>query len=164
MEMLRQLFGSSEGISWGQEMARAALVFLYGLAAIRLAGRRLFGKWAALDIVVSIIVGSNLSRTLTGNAPLLGTLLATTLLLAVHWLLSHAVARWVWASILVEGRPCELASNARQTPDAAHRWLFSKADLDEAVRQAGLSDISDARQIVLEPSGKISVLWRTGAG
>jgi hypothetical protein len=38
------------------------------------AGRRVFGRWAALDIVVAIVVGSNLSRALTGAAQLGGTL------------------------------------------------------------------------------------------
>ena len=50
------------------------------------------------------MVGSNLSRALTGNAHLWGTLAATTLLMALHWLLSHAAARSPWLSHLVEGR------------------------------------------------------------
>ena len=64
------------------------MIFVFGLALVRLAGRRVFGKWAALDIVVSIIIGSNLSRALTGNAPLWGTLAGTALLMALHWLLA----------------------------------------------------------------------------
>src|SRR4051794_9298062 len=90
---LIDIFGATSHITWLQECARGVLIFFYGLALVRLAGRRVFGKWAALDIVVSIIVGSNLSRALTGNAELWGTLAATTLLILLHWILAHAAAR-----------------------------------------------------------------------
>lgn len=56
-----------------------------GSPAVRIAGKRVFGKWAALDIIVSIMAGSNLSRALTGNAPLGGTLAATSLLMGLHY-------------------------------------------------------------------------------
>jgi len=55
------------------------VIFAFGLALVRLAGRRVFVRWAALDIVVAVVVGSNLSRALTGTAPLGGTLAASTL-------------------------------------------------------------------------------------
>lgn len=83
------LFGPQGHPLWWQECARAALIFAYGLALVRIAGRRVFGKWSALDIIVSVIVGSNLSRALTGSAPLFGTLAATTLLMALHWVLAQ---------------------------------------------------------------------------
>jgi uncharacterized membrane protein YcaP (DUF421 family) len=55
---------------------RGLSVFLFGLALLRVFGRTAFGKQSPLDIVVAIVVGSNLSRTLTGNAPLLPTFAA----------------------------------------------------------------------------------------
>ena len=38
------------------------------------------------------------------------------------------------------------------------RHAVSEADLSEALRSAGLDDPAGTRRIVLEPSGKISVL------
>ena len=93
MQLLNAVFGETGRVDLAQECARAALVFLYGFAAVRLTGRRVFGKWAALDIIASIIIGSNLSRALTGSAPLWGTLAATSVLLALHWMLAQAAAR-----------------------------------------------------------------------
>ena len=103
------IFGSGPDLAWYQECARAVLIFLYGLALVRIAGRRIFGKWSALDIVVSIIIGSNLSRALTGGAQLWGTLAATTLLVALHWVLARLVVASPGFSRIVEGRPAELA-------------------------------------------------------
>ncbi len=152
------VFGTKDHITPLQECARALLIFVYGLALVRLAGKRAFGKWAALDIVVSIIVGSNLSRMLTGSAPLLGTLLATTLLMGLHWLLAKAAAYSPGLAHAVEGRAAILVQAGRLAAAAARRHSVTEADLDEALRDKGLERVEEARQVTLEPSGKITVL------
>jgi uncharacterized membrane protein YcaP (DUF421 family) len=151
------IFGGGQHIGIGQECARAVVVLLYGLVLVR-AGRRVFGKWSAIDIVVSVILGSNLSRALTGNAPFLGTLIASTLLLALHWLLVAAAARWRIVSRIVEGAPVTLARDGRVLHGARIRHAVTEADLHEALRQSGLTDAAGTRLITLEPSGKITVL------
>lgn len=152
------IFGSGSDLVWYQECARAALMFVYGLVLVRIAGRRIFGKWSALDIVVSIVIGSNLSRTLTGSAPLWGTLAATTLLVALHWVLARLVAASPGFSRIVEGRSIELARHGEPSASAWRRYAVSESDLGEALRQAGIADIADAMIVTLEPSGKITVL------
>ena len=158
MHALDSLFGPDGHISAAQECARAALVLFYGLLLVRFAGRRVFGRWAAIDIVVSIVVGSNLSRALTGNAPLWGTLVASTLLMFLHWMLAQAAAHWPLVSRLVEGRARELGRDGRITHRKDLRVAISDADLAEALRQAGVERAEDTRLVMLEPSGKISVL------
>ncbi len=158
MNWINNIFGGAAPIGWAQECARAALIFFYGLALVRLAGRRVFGKWAALDIIVSIVIGSNLSRTLTGNAPLFGTLAATTLLFALHWILAHAATRFAPLSTMLEGRAVILAEGGRARSGALHRNAITQADLEEALRGAGLNDLGQTRLLMLEPSGKITVL------
>lgn len=156
-----QVFGETSHVSVLQECARAVVIFAYGLLLVRVAGRRIFGKWAAVDIIVSIIVGSNLSRTLTGNAPMLGTLAATTLLVILHWLLAHLAARSRTVSHIVEGRAVDLGDADGLDPKARINHAVSEADLDEALRQSGIERVEDARKLTLEPSGKISVLKKS---
>lgn len=158
MHGLDQIFGVNPSVSWQQECARTALILVYGLALVRLVGRRVFGKWTALDIVVSIMVGSNLSRALTGNAQLFGTLAATTLLMVLHWGLSRASAESKFLSKVFEGSPVKLGSGLAPDTRALRRHSVSETDLAEALRQAGISDLSIAKTITLEPSGKITVL------
>ncbi len=156
--MQASIFGSDGHVTWFQECARAAVVFAYGLAVVRVAGRRVFGKWAALDIIVSVIVGSNLSRALSGQAALTGTLAATTFLMAMHWVLAQAAARSRWFAMMVEGTPIELGRNGSVDRSLLRRHSVSERDLDEALRQSSAEDVGNTRHIVLEPSGKITVL------
>jgi uncharacterized membrane protein YcaP (DUF421 family) len=157
--MLNDLFGPAGGqITAAQECARAVLVFVYGLMLVRLAGRRVFGKWSALDIIVSIILGSNLSRCLTGSAPLWGTLAASALLMIFHWLLAQAAARSTTLSHVLEGRAVRLGQGGRIDARTLARHAVSEPDINEALRGVGLEHHSGSRLIMLEPSGKISIL------
>jgi uncharacterized membrane protein YcaP (DUF421 family) len=156
---LTQLIGPSQHeISASQMSIRALIVFIYGLALVRIAGRRIFGRWSALDIVVSVVIGSNLSRAMTGNAPLMAVLVASTLLIAVHWLLSLALAHSRMLSRLIEGKPIHLARDGKLDEKLAKWRGVSEADLHEALRQNGVLDVRETRLITLEPGGKISVI------
>jgi len=153
-----EIFGPDGQLTWWQECDRAVVVFFYGLALVRLGGRRVFGKWAALDIVVSIIVGSNLSRALTGSASVGGTLAATTVLMAMHWVLAQIAARSDWLARIVEGTPLALARDGAMHRSTSLRDAVSRNDIEEALRQAGVERVADTRLITVEPSGKITVL------
>jgi uncharacterized membrane protein YcaP (DUF421 family) len=158
MMSIDDIFGPTGHVTWAQECARAALIFFYGLVLVRIAGRRVFGQWTALDIIVGIVTGSTLSRALTGNADLFGTLAATTLLMALHWTLAHVSARSPAWSRLLEGPPIRLAEKGHVDRDLLKRHAVSQASLEQALRSAGVENPTAARLIVLEPSGKISVL------
>jgi uncharacterized membrane protein YcaP (DUF421 family) len=155
---LEMIFGAGPDLTWWQECNRAVLIFIYGLILLRVAGRRMFGRWSALDIVGSIIVGSNLSRALTGNAPFWGTLAATTFLVMLHWVLAHLVARSPRLSRLVEGHGVKLAVDGQLDRRSVLRAAVSEKDLNEALRASGVQDLSKTRLVTLEPSGKITVL------
>lgn len=156
MTFWTDLFGTEHSLTLGQECVRAVLIFVYGLLLVRLAGRRLFGKWAALDIIVAVLIGSNLSRALTGGAPLAGTLAATTLLVFLHWLISQAAARSRILSRLVEGRGVELVRDGKIDSRVAAWHSVSRADIDEALRRTGIQHIEDAARVTLEPSGNMT--------
>jgi uncharacterized membrane protein YcaP (DUF421 family) len=158
MSFSAEIFGTNSDLSWWQECARAVVILFYGLALVRVAGRRVFGKWSALDIVVSIIVGSNLSRALTGSASMMGTLLATTLLMLLHWILAQLAARSPRVSELLEGAQIVLVRDGKVDRARLRKQSISHADLNEALRQQSLEHVGHARLISLEPSGKITVL------
>jgi hypothetical protein len=69
------LLGSdAQHILWWQMCIRAVFVFLFGLTVLRVFGRKAFGKQCSVNIVLAIVIGSNLSRTLTASAPFVPTL------------------------------------------------------------------------------------------
>src|SRR4051812_43793837 len=87
------VFGVQNHLTTFQEGARAILIFTYGLLLLRTSGSRMFGHWSALDIVITIMVGSALARAMTGSAPLVGTMVAAAIMAFLHVALGHWVAR-----------------------------------------------------------------------
>lgn len=157
------IFGVQNHLSTGQEGARAVLIFFYGLVLLRLSGPRAFGHWSALDIVMSIIVGSALARAMTGSAPLLGTMLAAAVMSGLHVLLAHGVARSRGLARWIEGVPVQLIDHGRIDEAARKANMISRGDLHEALRQHGIDGEAHAgnvKRMTLEPSGKLSVVKR----
>ena len=112
-QALAQVFGSNPPLSAAQECARAVLVFADGLLLVRLAGRRVFGKWSGARHHRLDHRRVEPQPRADGSAPLWGTLAATTLLMALHWVLAHASAPWPAVSHVLEGRPIALAEANR---------------------------------------------------
>jgi uncharacterized membrane protein YcaP (DUF421 family) len=163
MDTLAALFGTKDHVEWGQECARAVLIFFYGLVMLRLSGKRTFARWSAIDIVISIMVGSSLSRALTGSAPLPGTLAAVAVLVALHVALAWAVAHNETLSALIEGRSAILSRDGRLDERARKHHMISLRDLDEALREHGIDGraaLAETSKLELEPSGHISVIKR----
>lgn len=160
MDVLTTLFGVQQHVNIGQQCARAVLLFAYGLLLLRLSGRRTFGHWSALDVILSIIVGSALGRAMTGSAPLVGTMAAAAVLTLLHVLLGRAVSRSAWLARFVEGQPVSLITAGRVDRQACKVHMISSADLTEALRHEGVEpgDLGNVESAVLEPSGKISVI------
>ena len=146
---LVEIFGPQGQITWWQECNRAVAVFFFGLALVRISGRRTFGKWSALDIVVSIIIGSSLSRAITGSAALGGTMAASAAMMALHWVLAHAAARSPRLAQIVEGTSIELARDGQADRQALLRSAITRDDLLESLRQSGVAEVDATNRVIL---------------
>ena len=155
------IFGGQDHLSTAQESARAVLIFAYGLLLLRLCGPRMFGHWSAVDIVISIMVGSALARAMTGSAPLVGTMAAAAVMAFLHVALAHGVARYKTMAHIFEGRAFTLIDHGRIDHDARKRCKISVADLREALREHGIdgeAKVDNVKRMTLEPSGQLSVV------
>lgn len=161
MEALQVVIGvEGQDISWLQMSLRAGLIFILGVLIVRFAATRAFGKWSALDIILAVIVGSNLSRALTGNAPFLPTVIATILLVVLHGLLSMGAARWSWLSTLTKGASVRLIRDGEVDEAALRHAGLGHGDLRMALREAGHDDPGQVKSASLERNGDISVVGR----
>ena len=100
LESLTSFFGELLGgdypadpLKLHQIAARATIIFLLGLAIVRLGKSRLIARVTALDIILGFILGSLLSRGITGHASISGTLVASATIVFIHWLLTFIACR-----------------------------------------------------------------------
>ncbi len=147
-------------ILWWQMMVRTAVIFLYGLFLIRIASNRAFGRATAVDLMLAVLLGSTLSRALTGNAELLPTMAAAGLIVAVHRVLGQIAFRWPWFARLIKGRTLPLMHRGREDRGRMRRASVTRFDLLEAARAHGVNRIEDIEEAYLERSGDITVVPR----
>ncbi len=162
MDLLVRIVGSDNGpiLLW-QMLARATIIFFYGLVLLRLATPRLWGKTTPVDVVMAMIIGSNLSRTLTGNAPFLDVLITTGFLVALHALLTRVAIKWRFLSILIKGRARVLAKDGEVDKKAMKASAVGKRDLMAAIREAGGTDFDQVKLATLERNGDIDVILKS---
>ncbi|HWU94811.1 MAG TPA: YetF domain-containing protein [Sphingomonas sp.] len=158
MELLRQLIGPDEGASALQLCFRVLPLLAFGIVCVRIAGRRTFAHFSPLDIVVALIVGSNISRVMTGKAPFFPVLAATLALVTLHRLLAYAAMRWDWVAALVKSRPIRVIENGVIDKKAMRRANLSDQDLAEGIRSEQVDDPAQVKLATLESSGKLSVV------
>ncbi len=151
------VFGPTGHVTWWQECDRALVVFIYGLAIVRI---RRQARVRQVGGAGHYRVGHRRLQPepgAAGQAALGRTLAATTMLIALHWFLAQAAARSPRLAGILEGTPIELGRGGSVDPVTMRRHSVSRRDLDEALRQSGVEEDGKTSRVVLEPSGKIDV-------
>ena len=163
-EILTSVFGAVSdlhALTLGHMVARAAVIYVIGLAVIRLGRNRLLGRNTGFDIVLGIIVGSMLSRGINGAAPPIATLGAVLCLVLLHWGLSSLAFHSGWFDRLLKGRRESLVEDGQVQTETLRRAEISRQDLHEALRLvAQIDDPGQVRHAYIERNGRISVVPR----
>ncbi len=145
----------------GQIVVRCLIVYLAGLAVIRLGKSRLLSRASPLDVILAFILGSLLSRGVNGSASLSGTLVAVVTLVAVHGGLSALACRNHWLGNIVKGQQYVLVSDGEINRENLLRAHISERDLMEEVRlRANVEDLQQVAAAYKERSGEVGVVKR----
>lgn len=158
-DALQTLVGPDKAtITWWQMGVRGLIVFVVGLAMMRIAGARTFTRGSPLETVVAVIIGSNLSRALAGNTPFWPMLGVSVMLVALHGLVAHATIRSELLDFLVKRPPVPLVKDGRIDAKAMSREGVDQGDVDASLREHGLTELGKVKLAMLERDGKISVV------
>lgn len=161
MEWIVTIVGPDDGTPGIlQFCARAVILFAFGVLCIRIAGRRTFSSLSPLDIIVAIVVGSNISRAMTGKAPFLASLAGTLLLVILHRFVAMATVRSNPLARFVKGRPAILVRDGMADRATMLRYNISDEDLLEGLRMEQVRCVEDVELATMERGGKISVVRR----
>lgn len=141
-----------------QMAMRALVVYVSTIVMVRVGKRRFLSRATAFDVVLGIVLGSVVSRGITGNAPLGPTLVAGASLIAMHWLFSALSARWRGFGMLVKGKPRLVIEKGEIRWDQLRAAHMSEHDLWEDLRRNGVARLDQVAEARLERSGELSVI------
>ena len=159
--LLHEVFGGDypvDPLAWHQIAARAAIVYLGGLIVVRIGKSRLISRTTSLDVILGFILGSLLSRGITGHASISGTILASSVIVAVHWVLTAIACRSHGFGTLFKGNSERVVEDGRILLAPMRHSHIPDHDLIEQMRLRGYDDLGQVRAAYKERNGEISVL------
>jgi len=145
-------------LEWYQMLVRVVIVFVYAITIIRLTGMRTFGTKSAFDIVVSITLGGMLGRCIMGHYPFFSSLVAATGLVCLHRLVSFVSSRNRTIAKLTAGEPVLLSRDGKKQMEELRKYEITDRELNTALHENGVENLTDTKSVWLEPDGKISVI------
>ena len=163
MSVLAELFGGdypADPLKLHQIVARATVVYLVGLAIVRVGKSRMIARVTALDVLLGFILGSLLSRGITGHASISGTATASATIALVHWILTFITCRSHTIGTMLKGDTRLLVKDGRLDERAMLYSHVSPHDLAAEIRLKGLETIEDVHLAYRERNGEVSVIPR----
>ncbi len=151
-------------LPWWELLLRGIIVYAFLLFLIRLTGRRQTGMMTPFDFILLLILSNTVQNAMNGGDNSLGggLFLAGTLVV-INWamlILSRHSRLVHWALV---GRPAFLVRDGEIQQKVMHRERITHHELMSALRSAGLANIEQAKDVILETNGSISVIHRTAA-
>ncbi|WP_224411528.1 DUF421 domain-containing protein [Oscillatoria salina] len=147
-------------LTYWQMGLRAAVIYVAIIIMIRVGGdRRFLGKHAAMDVLLTVILGSTLSRAINGGAPFFQTLAAAVVLVGIHRLFAAIAFYFPRFDNLLKGHSRILIRDGQIRQQTLRQSHLTHADLEAALRlKAKLDDFQQVKLARLESGGEISVM------
>ncbi len=146
---------------WWEFVLRATVVYFVVLAMVRMSGKRTVGQFTPFDLLVVVLLGTAVQNSLIGeDVSLLGGLILAGTLIGWNWLVGFATSRSRTLDRLAEGTPVLVGRDGQLFESTMRRENLSRQDIEEALRDNGLADVSGAAMITLEVDGTITVIPR----
>ena len=144
--------------AWGI-IVRTVVIYLVLLIGLRLAGKREIGHMTVFDLIVLLLVANAVQNAMVGpDTSLVGGVLAAIVLISLNAVVARLSLRFPWLRRLVEGQPTLIVLHGKTISQNLRREGLDEETLAAALREHGLSEVSEVEMAVLETDGSISVI------
>jgi uncharacterized membrane protein YcaP (DUF421 family) len=167
MEAFSQLLGigvEPEHLTVLHVCLRGTIVFIAGVAMLRVADKRFLSQMTALDAILGFILASMLARTINGSAPLVPTLVGGFVLVFLHRICCKLALHSEFFGRWVKGHADRLIRDGEVDRATMRANDLTDNDLIEELRQHGhVKSPADVQEAYIERSGRISVIPKRDA-
>lgn len=142
-----------------QLILRTIFIYVVALLLIRVGKRRFMGSYTTFDILLGFIVGSILSRAITGGIRFVDMFSVIVVLFALHWIIAVFSYYSQRFSNVVKNTARKLVVDGEVQEDAMQKSKIGKNDLMQAIREvANVDSLDNVKAAYLERDGNITVI------
>ena len=145
---------------------RAAIIYVFVLAVMRLAGKRTLAELSTFDLVVLLIMSEAIQPALVADdTRIISAMLIVLTILGIDAALGLLKEKSPMSSKVLDDVPSVLVRDGVVNMEAMERERIDKDEILEAARhQLGLQSFDQVRFAVLERTGGISIIpWPSDA-
>ncbi|CAN5424256.1 hypothetical protein BH20ACI1_BH20ACI1_04920 [soil metagenome] len=165
LQDLWEIFRSGIGInevepvmSTWQMIPRTIVVYVVALLLIRIGKRRFLGGYTTFDILLGFVVGSVMSRAITGTITLVNMFFVVATLVGIHWIIA-IVTYYFDTNNVVKNSERQLIKDGEIDQDAMQESKLGENDLLQALREkANVESLDKVKSAYLERDGSITVI------
>jgi uncharacterized membrane protein YcaP (DUF421 family) len=143
---------------------RSAVVYLMVMVLMRLLGRRELSKMQPFDLLILVVIADFVQQgvtqqdySVTGAVLAVGTF--ALLIVATSWL----AWRFPRTRPIIDGNPVVLVEDGNPIPDNLRRERISVEEIAAQARLQQLDSLKSVRWAILETSGEISFIPKSGS-
>jgi uncharacterized membrane protein YcaP (DUF421 family) len=143
---------------------RGIVVFVFLFVLVRVMGRRELSSLEPFDLILLIILGDAVQQGLTqDDYSLTGAMLAVGTIAILQVLTSWLNFRVPRLRPILDGEPIVIVQDGQPIERNLRRERLTPDDLAEAARQEGIAKLDDVAWAVMETSGAISFIKKSGS-
>ena len=140
-------------------IAKSVTIYVFIIAAIRLFGKKELAQLSIIDLVFILLISNSVQNAMVGNdSSVLGGISAALGLFISNYILKLFLRRSSKFSKFVQGEKIVVVVDGRILQHGLQQSMMSVEEVQMAVREHGVKDISEADLVVLEVDGNITVL------
>lgn len=148
------------GIPPWELVLRAVVIYVALLGALRLFGKREVGQFTLYDLVLVLLVANAVQPAMTGpDTSLAGGLVIIATLILLNFAIGR-LDRFRLFHRLFQPQPTLIIKDGHYLSDRLRREGVDMDEVEMAIREHGLADVSEVRMGVLEPDGTISIVGK----
>lgn len=139
-------------------LLRAVIIYIFITVAMRVMGKRQIGELNPQELVITILISAVATVPLENNGmPLANSLIPIAIFISFEIINSTLSMKSIKFRALIKGKPRFIIKDGEIQQGELTKLRFTIDDLTDAVRQAGVFDISQVANAIVETNGVVSV-------
>lgn len=140
-------------------LIRTFIIYIILIAAMRIMGKRQIGQLEVTDLVTTIMLSEIATLPIENtDIPLINAIIPIIVLLTFEVISSALQLKFPGLKNLFSSRPGYLIKKGKIIQSEMYKNRISVDELISELRQNGITDISEAEYVIIEPDGKLSVI------
>lgn len=139
-------------------LLRAVIIYIFITVAMRVMGKRQIGELNPQELVITILISAVATVPLENNGmPLANSLIPIAIFISFEIINSTLSMKSIKFRALIKGKPRFIIKDGEIQQSELTKLRFTIDDLTDAIRQAGVFDISQVANAIVETNGVVSV-------